>query len=542
MKSIPLSRDLIISSGVTYTISSADQLKFLSKLVNDGQDCLGATFLLTQDIELSSYKFAFYVPTGLVVAWSLTGQALFGLGTAIPGSSYWGGSFEGKIYYSNRLLNNEPRLMEIGRYENGIVYCGNNQYLLEDWKAIGTLEHPFKGEFRGNNKKIKGLFISGQNTGYHEGLFGHIGNEAEISGILLVDSYINGLENVGSIVGSGTGCTVKNCINMSTVIGDLYTGGIIGHCENGLITNCTNGDTLGLFRGTLSGHQCSAGIVGATVNTEVRNCVNHGYVGTFQVIQVGGIIGYALVTANNVSRSIDIAVNCINTGRVSCGSNLHETGECTGGIIGNLANFSDVCKAFIKNCTNTGYVSGTTEGTGGIMGYMENGIVEKCLNAGDVGGYKAVGGIVGYAYCGSSVKDCYNQASSRVWSSWSYVGGVVGGAYSESFDGKKQAEIHITNCGNAGAVICNFDDTGVPPDYPDLIDTAGGCAGGVIGYMVNSIFPESPASLTKVRNCFNIGPVTNLKSSNTGGIVGYCKDTTLENSYNWGVVKGEVDT
>jgi hypothetical protein len=66
-----LENDTDITSGTTYLINNAEQLGYLADIVNGGETCAGATFLLTGDIELNEgVDFSFDADTGLVEATS----------------------------------------------------------------------------------------------------------------------------------------------------------------------------------------------------------------------------------------------------------------------------------------------------------------------------------------------------------------------------------------------------------------------------------------------------------------------------------------
>lgn len=94
----------------------------------------------------------------------------------------------------------------------------------------------------------------------------------------------------------------------------------------------------------------------------------------------------------------------------------------------------------IKNCYNTGAVSGTISVIGGVCGY-NYGTVENCYNTGAVSAQKLnVGGVCGYN-SSSTIKNCYNTGAV---SGTEYVGGVCG--FNNGYNNT------ITNCYNASTV------------------------------------------------------------------------------------------
>ncbi len=160
-----------------------------------------------------------------------------------------------------------------------------------------------------------------------------------------------------------------------------------------------------------------------------------------------------------------------------------------------------------------GYVSGTVQNVGvadsylygkysvgGIVGYVYNGTVTNCYNAGAVScSDSPVGGVVGYNY--GKITDCYNTG--YVSGRYNYVGGVVGQNKSST----------VTNCYNSGTV------TGMS-----------GHVGGVVGQNDTGT----------VTNCYNTGVVSG-SNYDVGGVVGYNPYGTVANCYNAGVVSGQLD-
>ena len=98
------------------------------------------------------------------------------------------------------------------------------------WEPIGKDTKVFKGNYDGNNKTIKGLYINNQLD--NQGLFGIL-DTASISGIGLIDNYVKGGANVGGIAGlvsatSTSTTSIGYCYNAGTVIGSTYVGGLSG--------------------------------------------------------------------------------------------------------------------------------------------------------------------------------------------------------------------------------------------------------------------------------------------------------------------------
>lgn len=149
---------------------------------------------------------------------------------------------------------------------------------------------------------------------------------------------------------------------------------------------------------------------------------------------------------------------------------------------------------------------------GGISITIKNiGIINS-----NIQGYIFVGGVVGYAYAGSSgtilITNCYNTGTVTS-EEGSIVGGVVGYAYSYNF-----VSIQITNCYNTGKVT----------------NVGGSSVGGVVGYAYTGT--SGPILIT---NCYNAGSVEG--SNNVGGVVGNAQSSgkiEITNCYNTGSVEG----
>lgn len=213
---------------------------------------------------------------------------------------------------------------------NGTDFSGDTIVLDESieltensWTPIGNAETKlFKGTFDGNGNKITGLKIT---SGSYIGLFGYVGEGAEIKNVNLVGANVFGGERVGALIGQIKGnATVSNCTVDSTshVTGsDSNTGGLIGEAagtitvtlkyltNNASVTNMKNGTSR------------AAGIIAQVTsgaNVTITNCVNNGAITTNN--------GYAggIVAAKQGSSKVSFE-NCSNAGTL--------TGNYTGSLI-----------------------------------------------------------------------------------------------------------------------------------------------------------------------------------------------------------------
>ena len=79
----------------------------------------------------------------------------------------------------------------------------------------------------------------------------------------------------------------------------------------------------------------------------------------------------------------------------------------------------------ISGCYNTASVYGERYYHGGLCGYMQDGSnMKNCYNTGSVSGNDNVGGVCGYVQSGSTLESCYNTAT--VSGTTNFVGGVFG--------------------------------------------------------------------------------------------------------------------
>ena len=222
------------------------------------------------------------------------------------------------------------------------------------WQPIGIFQlrdgtsagRYFSGCYDGGSHTVSGVFTpAGEGDGYrYQGLFGRVSgqsstNKATISNVGVIDSFVQGYDSVGGVVGCAYRGTVENCYNTGSVSGSSYIGGVIGDAEGGTVTNCYN-------TGSVSGSSDSVGgVVGLTHSgSTVTNCYNTGSVS--EKYYVGGVAG----------RVEDATItNCYNTGSVS-GSSIY-----VGGVVGTAYSSSTISNTYYGgDCTlNVGIGSGS---------------------------------------------------------------------------------------------------------------------------------------------------------------------------------------
>ncbi len=128
------------------------------------------------------------------------------------------------------------------------------------WNPVGTSSAPFKGVLDGNGKTISGLRINRPNAD-NIALFA-VGNSATIKNLTLKNVSIEGKDNVGALVGSGSS-TIDNCIISGSVKGNKNVGGCAGdgnHSITGVVSYTE-----------INGCERSGGIIGNS-GTSLSDC------------------------------------------------------------------------------------------------------------------------------------------------------------------------------------------------------------------------------------------------------------------------------
>ena len=352
------------------------------------------------------------------------------------------------------------------------------------WQPIGILYNRsgtavrryFSGSYDGGNHTVSGVFTpAGSSNAYsYQGLFGYVRSNSSTSPITIknigiTNSFIQGYNDVGGVVGSASGnTTISNCYNTGSVTGSgNRVGGVVGYAYNSItISNCYNtgtitgsGDYVGGVVGRVyassssititncyntgsvnGGSSYVGGVVGdADSNTTITNCYNTGEVIGYST-NVGGVVGYA--------DSNTTITNCYNTGSVN-GFDYY-----VGGVVGSASG------ATITNCYNTGTITGSGDYVGGVAGYVfRRAAITNCYNTGSVSGSSSVGGVVGSVSTSSSgtttITSCYYGANCL-----STVGGINGA------DEPGQAVYDSNIATNAKTLSWYTDSTNWDEDYP----------------------------------------------------------------------------
>ncbi|MCD8234591.1 MAG: Ig-like domain-containing protein [Cloacibacillus porcorum] len=269
-----------------------------------------------------------------------------------------------------------------------------------EWLPIGQKPNIFNGTFDGGGHTVSGYLA--HNVG--GGLFGVIGSNSKVMN-LTVNSEVDGANT-----------------------GYIYSGGIAGDNQGGLITNCTNTGVVTAAGGTIENN--AGGIAGRNSGT-ITGCGNSGDIqatGNGRGTHAGGIAGQG--SGGRIE-------NCRNFGSCSIiASGDSEELYNAGGIVGWNGKR-------VTNCVNL--TSGDVKASGGeyslcnaggIAGGNDSGVIEYCAKSGRGGiiasafgdSVNKSGGIVGENY--GTVINSANSGTGAVTATGSngdnYAGGIVG--------------------------------------------------------------------------------------------------------------------
>ena len=274
----PVAKSFAAGSGTEadpYLIRTPEQLAYFAKAVNGGDDFAGKYVRLDADITLNDETFTYDPDSGLV---TVTDGTVTGyLGTGLKGDQ----SGKHETFDSVATLPGVWYDSEHGTAQS--TYKAE----LRMWVPIGTNGNDFCGHFDGAGHTVRGLYISSHRI--DQGLFGVV-NGGTVKNVLIDDSYIGGVENIGAVVGFTNG-TVTGCANLGVVCASgapakdgIVAGGIVGYAYEAAVGGCTN------MGAVLSATSVAGGIVGEAYNSTVKDGTNEGVV-TVTTGMAGGVIG-----------------------------------------------------------------------------------------------------------------------------------------------------------------------------------------------------------------------------------------------------------
>ena len=175
----------------------------------------------------------------------------------------------------------------------------------------------------------------------------------------------------------------------------------------------------------------------------------------------------------------------------------------------------------------------------GFFGYIKNGTIRNVtLNNADVTGGNCAGALVGYADVGNAIDNCKVVGTSSV-NGAAYIGGLIGYMVDGSVN-KCMTNANVTASGGyTGGLVGSIGSTNVSNSYATGNVTSSNIyAGGLIGVIEDAWVTEQ-----KIENCYALGNVTST-SSYAGGLIGRIVSryeayiVTVKNSYAAGQVSG----
>lgn len=192
---------------------------------------------------------------------------------------------------------------------------------------IGTSSNKFAGNFDGNGKLIRNLFIQ-RTTTNDVGLFGYIGTSGVVTKVGLKNVTIAGQNTTGALAGTNEG-SVSQSYALGYVAGVASIAGLVGKNNGGTVSDC-------YYTGVVysSGGNNVGGLVGYNTGTAT---LQNSYAKS-NVSQSGAYSNSAGLVGFNENSSIS---NTFAVGRVAGGS-----GGNSGGLVGNNSATSSVTGSY----------------------------------------------------------------------------------------------------------------------------------------------------------------------------------------------------
>ena len=273
-------------------------------------------------------------------------------------------------------------------------------------QANGGSGYAFHGDFDGNGKTIRGLYVDESGRKFSAGLFGFY-TGGVIKNLTVEDAYVKTegeydedyygyREAAGILIGDGSqgyGLTtlVENCHVSGTVeTSTVQAGGLVGYSSYSVFRSCS-------AQVQIKGSTFAGGFVGSDWEGTYENCTVKGSVEGFY--SVGGFAGQFFCTM--------LADHCLTEASVTA------TGSHTGGFVGYLEYLDGVLDepTRLTACVALGQVENQRQEdstrTGGFAGTAGAAVLKKCHTASPVTTLiprpDATGGFFGYWFGGEAI-------------------------------------------------------------------------------------------------------------------------------------------
>jgi len=356
------------------------------------------------------------------------------------------------------------------------------------WVPIGTAAKPFMGKFNGKGHTISGLYLK-NSAGNDVGLFGKVQSAenqvVSIDSVGLIDSYIEGNDHVGGLVGAvveKTNLSITHSYVNMTIVG-REIGGLVGGNNDSVKISIDHSYHSGKMypNSSIRDKAIMGGLMaraGSESSIAISNSNNKGTIdiADYILVDAGGLIGTAeKMTAFTIDKSY-------NAARITGNKyNEYSAGREVGGLIGRIASRHVV----ISNSYNVGDIDLSSGG------YCNN----------------MAGGLLGLSFVDSlEVSGSYNRAS--------ITADIASGLIAEASGYK----LTISTSHNDGKIQTQSDSHSM----------ASRCnASGLIGINEN----------TSIINSYNIGQIEiydsyNKKTIQGGGFSTKTESLSIINSYN----------
>ena len=373
---------------------------------------------------------------------------------------------------------------------HGTTSSGQPYNVLDLWTSIGTKTRPFRGHFDGGNHTVLSFLVPGSDN---QGFFGYI-NGGTVKNLTIAGAITNHNttgDHRGILCGYNNSGTIRNCFitqdvginyhspsRLSAVTG-RNLGFICGTNHYGRIVYCQT-DMTQIENATYTHGSCFGGICGYNDFGTIDSCRSQLSINPGVTIDtVGGIVGY---NHNGILVADTSYNNSYNKSIMS--------------YVGCIAGYSNGTQSEIRSCYVDEQSRVPSHGNyiGGVVGKMDNGIIDACEHLGTIiaeGNY--IGGIAGLCTKGTRINGCFNAGTVCESKSDDYVGGIVGSLTDSS---------NVSACFNSGLVMGRY------------------FVGGLIGHL---------SEACHFTDCYHTGIVKGI--SQVGGIVGSQLDPTVASGY-----------
>ena len=322
------------------------------------------------------------------------------------------GSFVGLLYGKLRNVTNLGTITA----SQSSAYCGGIVGDVQDGALVDSVFNYASFNISGSHSYIGG--IAGRM--FNGGVISNSGNTGDITSTRPVAGVVAYMSNGGKVLRSyNTGNITSTGSDVAGIVAEIYrkatftidscwnSGNIEGSTNVGGILGATgNGNTATLSRswntGNVSATKNVGGIAGSIDSgVDIDSVYNTGTVTSDN--------GYAAGIAASLESGYDetpmTVKNCWNTGKITGASKA-------GGLFADVSGSSDSFYPHINDCWNTGDVTGTGSGTTNAIGYggiagSGDGIMTGCWNAGTITSKSlGTGGLAGYG--SATQNDCFN--------------------------------------------------------------------------------------------------------------------------------------